>query len=125
MQAPDELLRAYLASIENKDIDSIRGPQLVENPFLKPPRLVGDKEIELAHRQIFASLTSIKFDLDTVVSSDTHAIAEGRLEVTRFDKNPEQYQIGVTAEVDMSGLQRISIYADTRNIRRWLDQTIQ
>ena len=125
MQSPDKLLRAYLASIENKDIDSIRGPQLVENPFLKPPRLVGDKEIELAHRQIFASLTSIKFELDTVMSCDTHAIAEGRLEVTRFEKNSEYYQIGVTAEADENGLQRISIYADTRNIRRWLDQTIQ
>ena len=119
-----QLLREYLTALEDKDGDAIRAPRMLENPFLKPNRLVGDAEIEQAHRRIFAALGSIRFELGEIIADDQHAIAEGSLVFARRGQDPEHYEIAVAAEADASGLQRLSIYADTRNVRRWVDGTI-
>lgn len=124
MHAADKLLREYLAALEGKDADAIRAPRLLENPFLKPNRLVGDAEIDEAHRGIFAALDSIRFELGEVIADDTNAIAEARLELARRGQEPESFEIAVAAEADAGGLRRVSIYADTRNVRRWVDGTI-
>ncbi len=124
MTAADTLLREYLTALEGRNAVAIRAPRLLEIPFLKPNRLVGKAEIERAYRRIFASLDSIRFELVEVIADDRHAIAECRLEVARRGQEAEHYDIAVTAEADDNGLRRVSIYADTRNVRRWADETI-
>jgi hypothetical protein len=127
LQASSALLN-YVAALQNKDIESfeplIGHHTLVEIPFMRPNRLVGQPEISKAHSDIFETLDSIDFVLGTPLEKDHFAIAEGELRVLR--KSGEEYihQIGIVAQTDGETLTRISLYADARDIRMWSDRTI-
>ena len=127
LQASSALLN-YVAALQNKDIESfeplIGDHTLLEIPFMRPNRLVGQPEISKAHSDIFEALDSIDFVLGTPLEKDRFAIAEGELRVLR--KSGEEYalQIGIVAQTDGEILTRISLYADARDIRMWSDRTI-
>jgi len=128
MQMARQLLEDYLAALAGQDIDAIdslcAACCLVEIPFLEPRRLVGSREIGKAHREIFASLERIEIALTDIAADDGHAIGEGRLRVLRRDGDSYDLQIAVAAETGSGDYRRISLYCDTRNIRRWSDRRI-
>ena len=127
LQASSALLN-YVAALQNKDIKSVAPLighyTLVEIPFMRPNRLIGQLEISRAHAEIFEALDNIDFVLGTPLEKDRFAIAEGELRVQR--KSGEEYtlQIGIVAQTDGEILTRISLYADARDIRMWSDRTI-
>ena len=126
-QASSALLN-YVAALQNKDIKSVKPlighHTLVEIPFMRPNRLIGQLEISRAHAEMFEALDNIDFVLGTPLEKDRFAIAEGELRVQR--KSGEEYtlQIGIVAQTDGEILTRISLYADARDIRMWSDRTI-
>lgn len=123
-----EILQNYIAALAAKDLDAIdrmmSERSLIENPFVKPNRLLGRTEILKAHAEIFASLEKIEIHLAETESNDRHAIGEGRLDITRAGEDQRSFQVGIVAEVAASELARISLYCDARNIRLWSDKTI-
>ena len=127
LQASSALLN-YVATLENKDIKSVAPlighHTLVEIPFMRPNRLVGQLEISKAHADIFEALDSIDFVLGTPLEKDRFAIAEGELWVQRKSGEEYTHQIGIVAQTDGEILTRISLYADARDIRMWSDRTI-
>ena len=127
MTKPTNLMQRYLEALSSKDIDAIRqlsGPRsLVEIPFLKPNRLIGDREIVKAHEQIFANLESVRFVIEHSADNGAQAIAEGRLEVRRAGQD-QGYAAGIVSESDAEGIGRVSLYCNARNVRLWSDKTI-
>ena len=127
LQASSALLN-YVAALEKKDIKSvaplIEHHTLVEIPFMRPNRLVGQQEISKAHADIFEALDSIDFVLGTPLEKDRFAIAEGELRVQRKSGEEYTHQIGIVAQTNGEILTRISLYADARDIRMWSDRTI-
>lgn len=127
LEAKSALL-AYLAALEGKDLQgvtSLAGDRtLVEIPFLKPTRLVGQREISSGHIAIFNSLDHLSFTIDEPMENNHHAIAEGELRVQRKSGEEYTHQIGIVAETDGAILIRLSLYGDARNIRLWSDKTI-
>jgi len=128
MSATNRLLQQYLSALNSKNIDAIEqicgSHSLLEIPFIKPNRLLGNTEIVKAHRQIFANLESIEFSLSATESSGSHAIGAGELRFTRGDGSSETLAAGIVAEAEEAGLLRISLYCDARSIRPWSDKTI-
>jgi len=128
MSAAQKLLMDYLAAFTSKQIESIEnlcGTRTVfEIPFVKPARLIGQAEIMKAHREIFANLESIRFELDNCTANTIHAIAVGRFEVVRTGTERQHFQAGIVTEIDAGDSQRISLYCDARNVRPWSDRTI-
>ena len=128
MSAAHQLLQDYLAALTSKRIDAIENltgaTTIVEIPFLQPTRLVGQAEVTKAHREIFANLESIRFDLDNCEANASHAIAAGRLEVVRNGTERQHFQAGIVCEIGAGGTRRISLYCDARNVRPWSDKTI-
>ena len=127
MTTPANLMQRYLEALSTKDLDAIRemsGPRsLVEIPFLKPNRLIGDNEIVKAHEEIFANLESVRFVVEHSAADGAHAIAEGTLEVRR-DGREQSHAAGVVAEPGDEGIARVSLYCNARNVRLWSDKTI-
>ena len=121
-------LRQYLEALETQDgetLDALIGEHtLLENPFLKPPRLFGRDEILRAHREILGQLETIVFKLDHCLGDRDRAVATGRLEFARRGENPRSFAAGAVAECAGGGLRRLSLYCDTRNLRRWSDRAI-
>ncbi|HKJ51504.1 MAG TPA: nuclear transport factor 2 family protein [Gammaproteobacteria bacterium] len=128
MQMARQLLEDYLAALEQQDIDAIESlctpGCLLEIPFLEPRRLVGGREIGKAHREIFANLEQIEIALTGIAADNGHAIGEGRLRVLRRDGDSYDLHLAVAAETGSGDYRRISLYCDTRNIRRWSDKRI-
>ena len=126
-QASSALLN-YVAALQNKDIKSVAPlighHTLVEIPFMRPNRLVGQHEISKAHADIFEALDSIDFVLGAPLEKDCFAIAEGELRVQRKSGEEYTHQIGIVVQTDGEILTRISFYADARDIRMWSDRTI-
>ena len=64
LQAGSALLN-YVAALQNKDIVSVTPlighHTLVEIPFMRPNRLIGQLEISRAHAEIFEALDNIDF----------------------------------------------------------------
>ena len=77
-----------------------------------------------AHRAILEQLECIAIDLDLVLGDHRQAIASGRMTVTRRGDLARDYAIAAVAACDGDDLLRLSLYCDTRNIRRWADQAI-
>jgi len=128
-QDPARLLEDYanaLSRLDRQALDGLVGDHmLLEIPFLKPGRLLGRTEIAAAHREIADNLEAIDCRIDHNLAGDGHAIAGGRLEVTRRGDIPRSLEFGMVVECDDSGLRRLSLYCDSRNLRRWSDKTIQ
>ena len=127
LQAGSALLN-YVAALQNKDIVSVTPlighHTLVEIPFMRPNRLIGQLEISRAHAEMFEALDNIDFVLGTPLEKDRFAIAEGELRVQRKSGEEYTHQIGIVAQTDGEILTRISLYADARDIRMWSDRTI-
>jgi hypothetical protein len=127
MTTPTNLMQCYLEALSSQNIDAIRqlsGPRsLIEIPFLKPNRLIGDREIVKAHEQIFANLESVRFVIEHSADDGAQAIAEGRLELRR-DGREQSHAAGLVAESDAEGIGRVSLYCNARNVRLWSDKTI-
>lgn len=126
--AASRLLQDYLSAFNSRDIDAIGrlcgARDLVEIPLVKPNRLIGRREIVKAHREIFASLSTLDFELHDSGADENHAIGSGRLEFTRVDGDSTSLAAAIVAEASGDGLARISIYCDARNLRPWSDKTI-
>lgn len=129
MPTPDRLLRDYLDALAHANLESANriaaSRCLLEIPFLKPSRLLGSAEIDKAHREIFAHLDSLAFEVRQVEADATHAIAEIRLDFVHRDDGTRSLPAGFVVESDGEQLTRISLYCDARNIRRWSDRSIQ
>jgi hypothetical protein len=127
-QSATDLLQIYLQTISSGDANAIgtlfEDRALVEIPFLKPNRLVGQVEINKGHSQIFETLDSVDFKPLNIESNATQAIAEGSLEFKRDGGDLLQLEAGIVAEAGDGKLQRLSIYCDARNIRQWSDKSI-
>lgn len=123
-----EILQNYVTALAAKDLDAIgqmmSARSLIENPFVKPNRLLGKTEILKAHVEFFSCLEKIEIHLANTESNDHHAIGEGRLEITRPGEDKQSLQVGIVAEAVAGELARISLYCDARNIRLWSDKTI-
>lgn len=123
-----KILQHYITALAERDlltIDQMTSEHsLIENPFLKPNRLFGKAEILKAHVEIFANLETVEINLAKTESNERHAIAEGRLDVTRHDKSKQRFQVGIVVESAAGELTRVSLYCDARNIRQWSDKTI-
>lgn len=128
MRTANLMLQEYLSALASKNIEAIEhltgNRSLLEIPLLKPNRLLGNAEIVKAHREIFSNLESVDIDLSSSQASDSHAIGTGELRFTRCGGGSEILPAGIVAEADATNLLRISLYCDTRNIRRWSDKTI-
>lgn len=127
-QTVAKLLQNYLGALHSRNIDVIDqlfgSNTLLEIPLLKPNRLHGNVEIVKAHREIFSNLETVDFSLSDTLSSDSHAIAEGRLQFSRFGGDSKSLAAGIVAEAADENLVRISLYCDSRNLRLWSDKTI-
>jgi limonene-1,2-epoxide hydrolase len=121
-------LREYLAALQSADAEALNRligrHTLLENPFLNPARLAGKDEIARAHRAIVERLESIEIDIELVLGDDRHAIASGRMSVTRRGDREREFAIGAVVEMDGDELLRLSLYCDTRDIRRWVDESL-
>lgn len=128
-QNPARLLQDYakaLSRLDRQALDGLVGDDtLLEIPFLKPGRLIGRTEIAAAHREILDNLEAIDCSIVHSLAGDGHAIAEGRLDVTRRGDTTQSLEFGMVVECDDSGMRRLSLYCDTRNLRRWSDRMIQ
>ena len=126
---PTRLLQDYASALSRLDGDALDGlfgsDTLLEIPFLKPGRLVGGTEIAAAHREILANLEAVDCRIGHCLADGRYVIAEGRLEVTRRGDRPRGLDIGMVAECGDAGLRRLSLYCNTRGLRRWSDKTIQ
>lgn len=127
-QDPARLLQDYasaLSRLDSEALDSLFGSDtLLEIPFLKPGRLVGSTEIAAGHREMLANLEAADCRIEHCLVDGSHAIAEGILEVTRHGDVPRNLAIGLVAEYGDTGLRRLSLYSDTRGLRRWSDKRI-
>lgn len=121
------LMQDYLAALAARDLAAIEqmsdAHSLVEIPFITPNRLIGTTQIVRAHREIFANLEQVRFEVTRTRSDASHAIAEGRLEVRR-DGREQSYAAGLVTETDGEQPGRISLYCDARNVRLWSDKSI-
>jgi hypothetical protein len=125
---PARLLQDYanaLSRLDGEALDSLFGSDtLLEIPFLKPGRLVGSTEIAAGHREILANLEAVDCRIEHCLAGAGQAIAEGNLEVMRHGDVPRSLAIGLVAECGDTGLRRLSLYCDTRGLRRWSDKRI-
>lgn len=123
-----ERLQAYFAALQRADTASLKrlvGPHtLLENPFLNPPRLFGDDEIARAHRALLERLEAIEFRAERLLGDARHAIASGRLSVTPRGEPAREFAVGVVVDCAGDSLRRLSLYCDTRGVRRWSDEAI-
>jgi hypothetical protein len=121
-------LREYFAALQSADAEALNRligrHTLLEVPFLNPARLVGEDEIARAHRAIVERLESIEIDFELLLGDDRQAIASGRMSVTRRGDREREFAIGAVAERDGEELSRLSLYCDTRYIRRWEDESL-
>lgn len=124
---PRQALLDYIDALAARDLDAIEqmmcAHSLVEIPFLKPDRLVGNHEISKAHGDIFSNLEHIEFSVEHILCDASHAIAEGRLQLRRAAQTSE-YAAGLTVALQDGQLQRVSLYADARYSRLWSDRSI-
>jgi len=122
------LLEAYLAALGDADtaaLDALIGEHtLLENPFLNPSRLLGKREIASAHEAIREQIESLDISIESCLGDAAQAIASGSLGVTRRGESRRDFAIGLAVECDDRGLARLSLYCDTRYLRRWSDRRI-
>jgi len=122
------LLLEYIAALQARsveDIEALLGDHpLVEIPFLRPRRLVGRTEARRAHAAMFATLESLTFELNAPAGDKNAAIVTGRLHVRRCSGEEQCHEVGLVAEAQASKLHRLSLYADSRFVRDWSDETI-
>jgi ketosteroid isomerase-like protein len=97
---------------------------LFEIPMLKPNRLHGRDEISRGIEAAFKELKSVELTVAKPAETDSVAITEGRLKVTRNSAPDEDHQVGIVAEVHGDQLVRFSLYLHARNRRLWSDETI-
>jgi hypothetical protein len=97
---------------------------LFEIPMLKPNRLHGRDEISRGIKAAFKELKSVELTVTKPAETDSVAIAEGRLIVTRNSAPDEDHQVGIVAEVHGNQLVRFSLYLNARSRRFWSDETI-
>lgn len=125
---PELILHDYASALSRLDRQALDGligsDTLVEIPFLKPGRLLGKTEIAAAHREILDNLESLDCRIAHSLASGSHAVAEGWLEAKRRGEAPLSLEFGMVAECGDTGLRRLSLYCDTRGLRRWSDKTI-
>ena len=124
-----QAIMIYLAAFEAMDADTITtllgDNALLEVPLLKPNRLFGESEIRRGHEAAFGRMKSAKFEeTHPVEEKEGNAICFGDLVLEFKNGERQRHQTGIVAEVTRNGLKRISIYFNSRNIRRWADETI-
>lgn len=121
-------LRDYFAALQAADAEALNrligASTILENPFMNPRRLVGKNEIARAHGAIFEHVEALEFTPELLLGDDTNALTTGRLAFTRRGDSPREFAFGAAAECDAGGLRRLSLYCDTRNLRRWTDEAI-
>ncbi|MFT7531781.1 MAG: ketosteroid isomerase-like protein [Gammaproteobacteria bacterium] len=122
-------LLTYVGAFESRDancIASLTGDGvLVELPLIKPNRLFGKSEIERGHLATFESITDAAFSIDGEVAENHEAaICIGKIRISRMGGDIEQHDMGVVAQLTNDKLSRISLYFNSRNIRRWSDKSI-
>ncbi len=122
-------LLTYIGAFESGDAKCIatltEDGVLVEVPLLKPNRLFGSSEIERGHKATFNSIKDATFFIDgEVADNDEAAICLGNITITRLSGEVDQHDIGVVAQLTNNKLSRISLYLNSRNIRRWSDESI-
>ena len=119
----------YIGAFESQDakcIASLTGDNaLVEVPLLKPNRLFGSSEIERGHTATFDSIKDANFSIDNEVAENSEAaICLAKVRIIRKSGEVDQHDMGVVAQLTNNKLSRISLYFDSRNIRRWSDESI-
>lgn len=118
-------LQAFCAKDTEKIISLIDADSMIEIPLLKPNRLFGKSEIERGHSATFEAMQSIEFEATSATAKNENAaICFGQLTTIRNDQSIEKHDIGVVIETSLQQVKRISLYFNSRNIRRWSDQTI-
>ena len=123
------VLQAYLGAFEAKDalaIQRLIGDRaLIEMPLLKPNRLFGASEIFTGHQNAFRSMEDAEFTFpEPIAENDSTAIAIGVLTIKRKNGVQDNHEVGVVLEMRDLALHRISLYLNSRNIRRLSDETI-
>ena len=94
-------------------------------PLLKPNRLFGISEIFTGHQNVFRSIEDAEFTFpEPIAENDSAAIAIGVLTIKRKNGVQDNHEVGVVAEMRDLALHRISLYLNSRNIRRLSDETI-
>ncbi len=118
----------YIGAFEAMDADIISelsSHALVEIPLLKPNRLFGKSEILRGHTAIFASLEKASFLITGELAETQHAaICFSDTQISRNSGEAEHYVMALVAETKNEQLHRISLYFNSRNVRRWSDETI-
>ena len=127
--SPKTVLQAYLGAFEAKDalaIQQLIGDRaLIEMPLLKPSRLFGASEIFTGHQNAFRTIEDADFTFpEPIAENDSAAIAIGVLTIKRKNGVQDNHEVGVVAEMRDLALHRISLYLNSRNIRRLSDETI-
>jgi len=127
--SPGAALLTYIGAFESLDekcIATLTGDGvLIEVPLLKPNRFFGYSEIERGHKAAFNSIENTSFCIDDeVAENDDAAIFLGRVKVTRINGNVDLHDVGIVAQLTDDKLSRISLYFNSRNIRRWSDESI-
>ena len=122
-QSIGQALMVYIAAFEARDADTIVSllgdDALVEIPLLRPARLFGRSEIWRGHDQAFATMDRIELSLShPIAEKDGSSICCGELLVRRSGGLEHCHETGIVAEMADDGLKRISLYFDSRNIRR-------
>ena len=122
-------IAAYIAAFQNLDSDALAASAgqngLVEVPLIKPSRLFGRSEIRRGHSAAFQEIVKAEFVSDKpIAESDDAAIWLGTLNIQRNKSAPESHEIGIVAQPGDEGASRISLYFNSRGIRRWADETI-
>ena len=122
-------LLTYMGALEARDAECISAltadDVLIEHPLLKPNRLFGSREIAQGHQAAFRSIEEITFSISgEVVEKDEAAIGMGSITYSRLGENEIQRDVGVVVQLSGTRLRRISVYLDSRNLRRWSDESI-
>lgn len=128
-QTVGQALRVYLQAFQGKDADTIISLMdrnaLAEVPLLRPSRLFGESEIRRGHVGAFANMDEVSFrESHPIAENEGSAMCFGALKIRRVDRSVHIHDVGIVAQDGAGGLRRISLYFDSRNIRRWADKTI-
>lgn len=128
MTTASRMLQAYLSALTARDLSAIEkisaAGSLMEIPFIKPNRLVGSSEIVKAHREMFANLAQIDFELLDSNADNQHAIGHGRLNYVRNGGDRKSLPAAIVIQAAGDSLARMSLYCDARNLRPWSDKSI-
>ncbi len=128
MTTASRMLQAYLSALTTRDVSAIEkisvAASLMEIPFIKPNRLVGNNEIIKAHKEIFANLAEIDFELLDSSADNNHAIGHGQLNYVRNGGERNSLPTAIVIETTGESLARMSLYCDARSLRPWSDKSI-